>query len=82
MKSRDLVLVLRLVSKPIFAIVSVSKAAGLETLNIENKWLSKTYIIQKVNKFLFTVFADKKQSKQTEQRQKFEKNQLRSDDGI
>jgi len=58
MESRDLVSVSRLDSRPIFAslglglerfrsrLVSVSKAAGLETLNIAKKWYSEISIIQ------------------------------------
>jgi len=38
----------------------VSKAAGLETLNIAKKWYSKISIIQQ---HLFVVFSGKKQPK-------------------
>ena len=58
----------RQVSRPIFAssvskvlgLVSVSKAASLETLNIAKKWQSKISITQQL---LFIVFAGKKQPK-------------------
>ena len=72
-------------------LVSVSKAAGLKTLNIANKWLNKTYFL---TSFLFVVFASKKQP--IFEKNTFEKNstkniqlqihlkkiQLRSDDDI
>jgi len=48
-------------SRDPFLRVSVSKVSGLETLNIAKKWCSKISIIQR---FLFVVFAGKKQSKQ------------------
>jgi len=51
--------------------VSVWKATGLETLNIAKTWFSKASILQR---FLFVVFADKKQPKQVGKCQKIEKN--------
>ena len=42
-------------------LVSVSKAAGLETLNVAKKLFSKTSIIQR---FMFVVFAGMEQPKQ------------------
>jgi len=74
MESWDLVS--RLVSRPIFASLglvgfrslSVSKATGLETLNITKKWFSKFLIFQR---FLFVVFAGKNHRKQVGKLQKF-----------
>jgi len=40
-------------------LVSVSKVSGLDTLHIAKKWFIKIFIIQR---FLFVVFAGKKQS--------------------
>jgi len=52
---------LRVSVSKVSGLVSVSKATGLVTLNIAKKWLSTICIIQR---FLFVVFAGKKQSKQ------------------
>ena len=54
MESRDLV-------SKVSGLVSVSKATGLQTLNIAKEWFSKPSIFQW---FLFVLFAGKKQSKQ------------------
>jgi len=59
-------------------LVSVSKSAGLETLNIAKKWYSKISIIQQI---LFVVFAGKKQPKPVRKNARSLKNiQLRSND--
>jgi len=64
MESRDLVSVsrpiLRISVSKVSSLVSISKAAGLETLNISKKCHSKISITQQL---LFVVFAAKKQPK-------------------
>jgi len=82
MESRDLVLVsdesrdssrdpfLRVSISKVSDLISVSKATGLETLNIAKIWYSKISIIQQ---HLFAVFAGKKQPNLSEKCQKFEK---------
>ena len=87
MEPRDLVSVSRWVSWPILRVsvskvsglISVSKDTGRETLNIANKWFRKISIIQR---FLFVIFAGKKQPKQVGKFQKLEKIQLRRGDNI
>jgi len=66
------------VSRPILW-VSISKVSCLETLNIAKKLFIKISAIQR---FLFVVFAGRKQPKHIEKCQKFEKSQVRSDNEI
>jgi len=51
---------LRVSVSKVSGLVSVSKAARLETLNVAKKWFSKVPIIKR---FLFVVFSGKKQQK-------------------
>ena len=91
MESRDLVSVsdesrdpfLRVsISKVLISVsdlISVSKATGLETLNIAKIWCSKISIIQQ---HLLAVFAGKKQPNLSENARNLKKNRLRSDGDI
>jgi len=51
--------------------VLVSNVPGLETLNIAKKWFTK---ISKIQRFLFVVFAGKKQPKQVGKMPEMKKN--------
>ena len=77
MESRDPIL--RASVSKVSGLVSVSKAAGLETLNIAKKWCNKVFITQQL---LFVVFASKKQPKPVGNMPEIWKNRLRSDDDI
>jgi len=71
-RSRDpcLQVSVSMVSGLVSGLVSVSKATGPETVKIAKKWLSKISVIQR---FLFIAFVGKKQPKQAEKSQKFDK---------
>ena len=91
MESRDLVSVSRQdrdletsprwdKSRDPFLRVSVSKVSGLETLNIAKKWFVKISIIQR---FVFVVYASKKQQKHVGKNARdLKKIQVRSDEDI
>jgi len=59
--------------------VLVSKATGLETLNIAKKWFSKICIFKQ---FLFVYLQVRNNENMSEKCQKFKKNELESDDHI